>query len=94
MAMKPPYVRAYGAYMISDKWEVTATAGWLSFDYEDYEGAYLFLTVFTEYRFTKGFGMGLSYQIAEIDIIEDNGTGKKDFEIDFLGPSVYLTYGF
>ncbi|MCP4925635.1 MAG: hypothetical protein GY916_06810, partial [Gammaproteobacteria bacterium] len=89
-----PNFRAYGTYLINDKWEVSATGGWLSFDYDEYEGGYLFLTASTEYRFTKGFGMGLSYQISEIDITQENSKSKKEFKMDFLGPSIYLTYGF
>ena len=89
-----PNLRAYGTYMITDSWEISAAAGWLSFDYEDYAGDYLFLTVSTEYRFTKGLGMGLSYQYAEIDITQDGGKTKREFDMEFSGPSIYLTYGF
>jgi hypothetical protein len=46
-------------YMITPKWEISATGGWLSFSYDDYDGSYLFLTAFTEYRFTEHFGVGL-----------------------------------
>ena len=38
-----PNLRAYGTYMITDRWEVSVTGGWLSFDYEDYAGDYLYL---------------------------------------------------
>ena len=89
-----PNLRAYGTYLLTDRWEISAAAGWLSLDYEDYEGDYLFLTAFTEYRFTKNFGMGLSYQIAEIEVTEENSKSKKNFDMEFSGPSIYLTYGF
>ena len=89
-----PNLRVYGTYLLTDKWEVSAAAGWLSLNYEDYDGSYLYLTAFTEYRIAKNFGMGVSYQIAEIDVTEDDGNSKKKFEMDFLGPSIYLTYGF
>lgn len=89
-----PNVRAYGTYMITDKWEVSGALGWLSFNYDDYEGDYLFLTAFTEYRFTERFGIGLSYQASEIDVVHDNDRSRKEFNIDLLGPSIYLTYGF
>jgi hypothetical protein len=89
-----PNLRAFGTYMITDKWEISASAGWLSINYDDYDGDYLFVTAFTEYRFTERFGIGLSYQVAEIDITHEDSDGKKKFEIDLLGPSIYLTYGF
>ncbi|MEH6586105.1 MAG: hypothetical protein V7720_06075 [Halioglobus sp.] len=89
-----PNIRAYGTYLLTDKWEVSAALGWLSFDYDDYSGDYLFLTAFTEYRFTDRFGVGLSYQAAEIDVSHKDNRGKEEFNIDLLGPSIYLTYGF
>ena len=89
-----PNLRAYGTYMITDKWEVSASLGWLSFNYDDYEGDYIFLTAFTEYRFTQHFGIGVSYQTAEIDVTHEDRDSKKEFNVDLLGPSVYVTYGF
>ena len=89
-----PNLRAYGTYMMTEKWEISVTGGWLSFDYDDYSGDYLFLTAFTEYRFTKNLGVGLSYQIAEIDVTEENSLKKVEFNMDFYGPSLFLTYGF
>jgi hypothetical protein len=79
---------------MTEKWEISVTGGWLSFDYDDYSGDYLFLTAFTEYRFTKNLGVGLSYQIAEIDVTEENSLKKVEFNMDFYGPSLFLTYGF
>lgn len=89
-----PNLRAYGTFLITDRWEISAAAGWLSFNYEDFGGDYLFLTAFTEYRFTEHFGIGLSYQIAEIDVTHKDNQGREEFNIDLLGPSIYLTYGF
>jgi hypothetical protein len=89
-----PNLRAYGTYMITPKWEVSAALGWLSFDYEDYDGGYLFLTAYTEYRFTDRFGIGLSYQAAEIDVTHEDSQSKEEFDIELYGPSIYLTYGF
>jgi len=89
-----PNLRAYGTFMITPRWEVSASLGWLSFNYEDYDGSYLFLNASTEYRVTDKFGIGLSYQSAEIDIEHQSTHRTEDFNIDLLGPSLYLTYGF
>ena len=89
-----PNVRGYGTYMITPKWEVSAAVGWLSFSYDDYDGGYLYLTAFTEYRFTDRFGIGLSYQAAEIDVSHEDSKAKEEFDIELYGPSIYLTYGF
>ena len=89
-----PNLRAYGTYMVTDRWEVSVSTGWLSFSDEEFSGDYLYLTAFTEYRFTKNFGVGLSYQVAEVDLTKEDSKSKKEFDMEFYGPSVFLTYGF
>ena len=89
-----PNLRFFGTYMITSKWEVSLSGGWLSFSYDDYDGDYLFLTAFTEYRFTDNFGIGISYQVAEIDVAHEDSSGKEKFDMELYGPSIFLTYGF
>lgn len=89
-----PNVRGFARYMVTPKWAVMGSLGWLSFNYEDYDGDYLFLTALTEYRFTENFGVGFAYQVSEIDVSNDNGKRKRKYDIDQYGPSIYLTYGF
>lgn len=89
-----PNLRAYGTYMVTPKWEVSLKAGWLSLTYGDYDGSYLFLTLYTEYRVTDRFGIGMSYQAAEIDVSHEDNSGKEKFDMELYGPSIFLTYGF
>ena len=89
-----PNLRFFGTYMITPRWEISLSGGWLSITYDDYDGDYLFLTAFTEYRFTERFGIGLSYQSADIDATVEDRKTRKEFEIDISGPSIFLTYGF
>jgi hypothetical protein len=89
-----PNLRAYGTHMFTPKWEVSVSAGWLSFSYEDYDGDYLFLNAYTEYRFTNSFAIGLSYQVAEIDVTHEDSKAKEQFDIQLYGPSIFFTYGF
>lgn len=51
-------------------------------------------TAFTAYRLTERFGIGLSYQVSEIDVVHEDDRSRKEFNIDLLGLSIYLTYGF
>lgn len=89
-----PNIRAYGSYMVTPKWALVGSIGWLSADYDDWSGDYLFLTLLTEYRLTDRFGVGVSYQISEVDFSNDNGRRKRSYDIDQYGPAIYLTYGF
>ena len=89
-----PNIRAFGRYAFTPKWSVEGAIGWLSANYEDYEGDYLFLTLLTEYRFTDRFGIGLTYQISEIDVTHDKKRGSDSFDIDQYGPAIFVSYGF
>ena len=89
-----PNLRGFGTYMITPKWSVVGQLGWLSFNYEDYDGDYLYINLATEYRFTDRFGVGVSYQVSEVDVSHDSKHGEQSFDIDLYGPSLYLTYGF
>ncbi len=89
-----PNIRAYGTWALTPKWEINFDLGWLSLNYDDYEGDYLFFHARTEYRFTERFGAGISFQAAEIDVEVDRRRGNDSFDIDLYGPSLYLTYGF
>jgi hypothetical protein len=40
------------------------------------------------------FGMGLSYQAAEIDVSHEDSNGSEKIDIELCGPCLYLTYGF
>ncbi|MFT5333533.1 MAG: hypothetical protein ACJAUG_002186 [Halioglobus sp.] len=89
-----PNFRGGVKYMITPRWEVNASVGWLSLEVDDIDGEYAYADIGTEYRITEHFGIGATYQISQIDVTsqEDNGFNKLD--VDFSGPSVYLSYGF
>lgn len=89
-----PNLIVFGGFMINPRWEISGSAGWLSLNYEDYSGDYFFGEVTTEYRITDKFGIGAKYQMAEIDVSYQSGKKDTAFDIDFYGPSIFLTYGF
>jgi hypothetical protein len=81
-------------YIISPKWEVSSSVGWLSLNIDDLDGSYLYFDLSTEYRITERFGVGAGYQISKIDVEETKRDGYNDLDIEFSGPSIHLTYGF
>jgi hypothetical protein len=89
-----PNVRAFGTLMITPRWELSASAGWLSLSVDDYDGDYLYFNVLTEYRVTDNFGIGLSYQLSDLDITKESGNKSASFEVELSGPSLFLSYGF
>jgi hypothetical protein len=89
-----PNFRGFGRYAFTPKWSIEGAIGWLSANYEDYEGDYLFLTLLTEYRITDRFGVGITYQVSEIDVTHDKSRGEDSFDIEQYGPSIFVSYGF
>jgi len=89
-----PNLRGSATYLITPRWEVRGNIGWLSLKIDDIDGAYLFASIATEYRVTDRFGIGASYQIANMDVTEDTGTASTNIDLNLEGPSVYITFGF
>lgn len=89
-----PNLRLYGIYAFTDKLSVKADAGWLSASYGDYEGSFTYLSGALEYRFTQRFGAGLGYQYTNIDVKYQDGLKKDEYDFQFDGAQVYLTYSF
>ena len=89
-----PNLRAQGFYALSPKWGVHVTLGWLSANYEDYDGSFAYLHARTMYRFTERFGVGVGYQYIDTDLSHDRDRGEIGFDIQFDGPAAYLSYSF
>ena len=89
-----PNLRAQGFYAITPKWGLAGAVGWLSLNYGDYDGAFTYLHARTVYRITEHFGVGLGYQLVDVEVEYDGGRGDSGFDIEFTGPSAYITYSF
>jgi hypothetical protein len=89
-----PNLRLYGIYAFTNRFSVRANGGWLSANYDDYEGAFYYLSTAAEYRFTERFGAGIGYQYTDIDIKHDDGLDKEEYDFQFDGAQLYLTYSF
>lgn len=87
-----PNLRGSVTYGITPKWEISASSGWLSLAVDDIDGNYTFLDIGTEYRFTKRFGIGANYQLANIEVTSDESNGEDVLDLEFTGPSLYFTY--
>ena len=46
------------------------------------------------YRFTERFGVGVGYQYVDVDVTVDKSNGEAGFDIQFQGPTAYLSYSF
>ena len=89
-----PNLRIDGLYAFSDRWSIYAGAGWLSANYGDYEGRYLFTNVKVAYRIIDGLSLALGYQIVDTDVTYSGSRREIDVETDYHGPTAYLSYSF
>jgi len=89
-----PNLRAQGFYALSPKWGLVMTMGWLSANYEDYDGSFAYIHARTMYRFVQGFSVGVGYQYLDVDLTVDRSHGEAGFDIEFKGPAAYLAYSF
>jgi hypothetical protein len=89
-----PNLRFGAVYMIKPKWEVNMSVGWLSLEIDQIDGEYTYFDIGTEYRISDKFGIGASYQLANIDVTSTKGNTIDKIDLEFKGPSIYFTYGF
>lgn len=89
-----PNVRGAVHYLITPRWSVRGSAGWLGLDVDDFSGAYTYADVSTDYRITEHFGIGASYQVFTFDAKISDSEGFDEVDIALSGPSIYLVYGF
>ncbi|MEH6584220.1 MAG: hypothetical protein V7754_19975 [Halioglobus sp.] len=89
-----PNLRVEGFYALTPKWALISTFGWLSLNYEDYDGSFAYVHARANYRMTERFGVGLGYQYLDMDFSVERDRGEAGFDIQFNGPSVHLAYSF
>ena len=73
---------------------LVGTLGWLSLEYEQYDGSFSYIHARTVYRLTEHFGIALGYQFLDMDLTVDRTRGDAGFDIQFNGPSLHLAYSF
>ena len=89
-----PNLRAQGFYAITPRLGAAATVGWLSANYDDWDGDFLYLHARLHYRLKAGFGISAGYQFTDIDLTEEKSRGENEYDIRFDGPTVQLSYSF
>ena len=89
-----PNLRAQGFYALTPRLGAVATLGWLSANYGDYDGSFTYVHARMFYRLQGGFGVSLGYQFTDIDLEQKKSRGKNEYEIEFDGPTLQLSYSF
>lgn len=89
-----PNVYAYGAYAFTEKFILRYGGGWLSANYGDFDGSFIFANAFLEYWPLKYAGFGAGYRYLAADLEYDPGSKTEEYDFKLPGPLLYVIFGF
>lgn len=90
-----PNFRAQAYYKFSENWGAALYAGWLSADYDDYDGGFTYIHPRVAWGFGDNWGVTLGYQYVSVDITQKKSSSREnEFNLDFKGPTLFLDYRF
>jgi hypothetical protein len=78
---------------LSDNLLLKADIGWFTLDYKDYSGDLVSVRAELEYRMFDRLGLGVGYQMIDMDLEIDKSSKNEVYDMKFDGPFVYLTWG-
>ncbi len=89
-----PNLRAAYFHAMTPDLSLTATAGWLSLSYDQYDGDFRYLRLQAEYLLTEALGVSAGFQFSSIDVQENTDRGYNRFDVEFSGVTVGFSYSF
>lgn len=89
-----PNLYMAGAYACTDRFLLRYGGGWMSLNYDDYEGQLFFANAALEYWFFQNAGLGFGYRYLKVDIDYDPGNKKEKYDVKLPGPMIYAIFGF
>lgn len=89
-----PNLSLVGGYKVTDSLYVEGRAGWFSLSYDNYDGDLLTLRFSAEWRPWQRVGLGVGYQIVDVDVDRDGSRGEDTFDLKFEGPILFISAGF
>ena len=90
-----PNLRAQVFYSLGGRWGLGGALGWLSANYDDYDGSFFYAHPRIGYWFGERWAATLGYQYVDIDLTYDKSSTKEiEFDASFTGPTFFLNYRF
>jgi hypothetical protein len=89
-----PNLRLQGFYAVNARWGLSGSFGWMSANVDEWSGDFLYLSGRAQYRFADKFGIALGYQFTDVDVSRRKHRRQSEYDIEFSGPSLHLTFGF
>ena len=85
-----PNIGGWFQRVYADRWIVKARLDWLAANIDDYEGHIINSSIGLAYNFNDHFGIGLAYNLFEIDITIHDTDWKGRIRSRFQGPFISL----
>ena len=89
-----PNIRLQGFYALDSRWSLNGSLGWMSANIDEWSGDFLYLSGRVQFRFTDRLGVALGYQFTDVDVRRKQRNRQSEYDLEFSGPSLQLTYGF
>ncbi len=90
-----PNLRVQGFYGITDRWGAWFAAGWLSANYDDFDGSFAYIHPRLGYVINDRWSVTAGYQYVDIEITKEESNNREtELITDFHGPTFFLNYRF
>ncbi len=90
-----PNFRVQGFYAINQNWGAAVALGWLSADYDGYDGSFSYLHPRIAYAFAEHWSITAGYQYVKIDVTHQESNNRESaFDMNFNGPTIFMSYRF
>ncbi|MCP8899127.1 outer membrane beta-barrel protein [Gilvimarinus xylanilyticus] len=89
-----PNIVLFGQWNITERIEASTTLGWLSLNYDDYDGELTALELEIDYALTDHFGIGAGYRYIDYGVTKHGERLTSSFDSLFEGPTVYAVMRF
>lgn len=90
-----PNFRAQVFHSMGNRWGLSVAMGWLSANYEDYDGSFAYIHPRIGYAFAERWAFTVGYQYVDVDLTHEKSDNREaEFNMDFQGPTVLLNYRF
>jgi len=89
-----PNAYLYAAYAFSPKILAHIHGGWVSLNYDEYEGELLALNAQLAYWPAEWFSIGLGYSFIDVDVDRDRGRKREHYDLDLDGPRAFVSVAF
>ena len=84
-----PNLRMQAYYKLPGNWAAGVALGWLSANYEDYEGSFMYAHPRVGFRFTDRWMLTAGYQLVDIDLTYERSKNREtEYNIQLSGPTV------